>query len=179
MPTADERRLLELLGASDDGATDALLRAHGFTLEVIINIVSTGLATAKAERTFCRRRSRDRNHTRADHRGRAADHPRSNARIMKRPRTRRARLERFGVYLPVLKAIIIDAITQAGDVVISVDELIYRVWRNDGVEPHTVTTHVWQINNLLAGSGFRIECSTAEMERGSPGLRPSGQGHMP
>jgi hypothetical protein len=51
MPTADERRLLELLAASDDGATDALLRAHGFTLEVIINIVSTGLATAKAERT--------------------------------------------------------------------------------------------------------------------------------
>jgi hypothetical protein len=50
--TADERRLLELLVAADDGATDALLRAHGFTLEVIINIVSTGLASAKAERTF-------------------------------------------------------------------------------------------------------------------------------
>jgi hypothetical protein len=50
--TADERRLLELLAAADDGATDPLLRAHGFTLEVIINVVSTGLATAKAERTF-------------------------------------------------------------------------------------------------------------------------------
>jgi len=50
--TDDERRLLDLLSASDDGCTDALLRAHGFTLEVIINIVSTGLATAKAERTF-------------------------------------------------------------------------------------------------------------------------------
>jgi hypothetical protein len=50
--TADERRLLELLAAAEDGATDPLLRAHGFTLEVIINIVSTGLATAKAERVF-------------------------------------------------------------------------------------------------------------------------------
>jgi hypothetical protein len=50
--TDDERRLLELLVGSADGATDALLRAHGFTLEVIINIVSTGLATAKAERMF-------------------------------------------------------------------------------------------------------------------------------
>jgi hypothetical protein len=50
--TADERRLLELLAASDDGCTDALLRAHGFTLEVIIKVASTGLATAKAEHTF-------------------------------------------------------------------------------------------------------------------------------
>jgi hypothetical protein len=50
--TDDERRLLELLAESADGCTDALLRAHGFTLEVIINIVSTGLATAKAERVF-------------------------------------------------------------------------------------------------------------------------------
>ena len=73
-------------------------------------------------------------------------------------RTRRVRLERFGVHLPVLKAIIIDAITQAGDLGISVDELIYRVWRDaGGVAPQTVTTHVWQINNLLAGTRIRID----------------------
>jgi hypothetical protein len=50
--TRDERALLELLAASADGCTDALLRAHGFSLEVIINVVSTRLATPKAERVF-------------------------------------------------------------------------------------------------------------------------------
>jgi hypothetical protein len=40
-PTADDRRrLLELLVASDDGCTDALPLAHGFTLDVLISIVS-------------------------------------------------------------------------------------------------------------------------------------------
>jgi hypothetical protein len=52
MPTADERRLLELLAASDDGCTDALLLAHGIALELIDGIVSAGLATATAERRF-------------------------------------------------------------------------------------------------------------------------------
>jgi hypothetical protein len=49
---ADERRLLELLAASDDGCTEALLMAHGFALELIDGIVIVGLATAQAERTF-------------------------------------------------------------------------------------------------------------------------------
>jgi hypothetical protein len=48
--TADERRLLELLAATEDGCTDALLLAHGFTLEVIFNVVKAGLATIQAER---------------------------------------------------------------------------------------------------------------------------------
>jgi hypothetical protein len=52
-PTADDRRrLLELLAASDDGCTDALLLEHGFTLDVLISIVSAEFATAKPERTF-------------------------------------------------------------------------------------------------------------------------------
>jgi hypothetical protein len=50
--TADERRLLGLLAASEDGATDALLRAHGFTLSLMIDVVRAGHATAKAGRTF-------------------------------------------------------------------------------------------------------------------------------
>jgi hypothetical protein len=49
---ADERRLLELLAASDDGCTEALLMAHAFGLELIDGIVILGLATAKAESTF-------------------------------------------------------------------------------------------------------------------------------
>jgi hypothetical protein len=50
--TADERRLLEMLAGSTDGTTDALLTAHGFKLDVLIIIVSAGLATAMAERVF-------------------------------------------------------------------------------------------------------------------------------
>jgi hypothetical protein len=52
-PMTDEtRRLLELLAASDDGCTEAILLAHGLALELINGIVSAGLATATAERTF-------------------------------------------------------------------------------------------------------------------------------
>jgi len=50
--TDDERHLLELLAASDDGATDALLVAHGFTAELVVGVVRVGLATTMAEQTF-------------------------------------------------------------------------------------------------------------------------------
>jgi hypothetical protein len=50
--TADERRLLDLLAGSADGATDAMLTAHGFKLDVLISIVSAAFATATRERTF-------------------------------------------------------------------------------------------------------------------------------
>ena len=55
---ADERRLLELLAASDDGCTEALLMAHGFPLELIDGVIIVELATAKAERTFTAGRAR-------------------------------------------------------------------------------------------------------------------------
>ncbi len=48
--TGDERRLLELLADSGDGCTDAVLAAHGFKLDILISIVSAGLATATPER---------------------------------------------------------------------------------------------------------------------------------
>jgi hypothetical protein len=52
-PMTDEtRRLLELLAASDDGCTEAILLAHAFALDLIDGIVSAGLATATAEHTF-------------------------------------------------------------------------------------------------------------------------------
>jgi hypothetical protein len=47
--TENEQRLLELVAASKDGATDALLLAHGFALEVIVGVVRAGLATAQVE----------------------------------------------------------------------------------------------------------------------------------
>jgi hypothetical protein len=40
--TADERRLLELLAESFNGATDALMIAHGFTLDLMIGLVRRG-----------------------------------------------------------------------------------------------------------------------------------------
>jgi hypothetical protein len=52
MATAEERRLLEVLTASDHGVTDALLLAHGFSLDLIVGLVRTRLATAKVERNF-------------------------------------------------------------------------------------------------------------------------------
>jgi hypothetical protein len=50
--TDETRRMLELLAASNDGCTEAILMAHGFALEFLDGIVSAGLATATAEHTF-------------------------------------------------------------------------------------------------------------------------------
>jgi hypothetical protein len=45
--TKDERALLELLAAVDDGATDDLLIASGFTLDMMVGLVRRGLVTAE------------------------------------------------------------------------------------------------------------------------------------
>jgi hypothetical protein len=49
-PKPDRRRALELLASSRDGATEAIMRAHGFTVEQLVELVRAGLATATAER---------------------------------------------------------------------------------------------------------------------------------
>jgi hypothetical protein len=49
-PKPDRRRALELLAASRDGATEAIMRAHGFTGEQMVELVRDGLASATAER---------------------------------------------------------------------------------------------------------------------------------
>ena len=49
-PEADRRRALELLAASRDGPTGAVMLAHGFTVPLMVELVRAGLATAKAER---------------------------------------------------------------------------------------------------------------------------------
>jgi hypothetical protein len=50
--TADERRLLDLLAESADGATDALLAGCDFSLDLMVDMVRAGLVTTTAERTF-------------------------------------------------------------------------------------------------------------------------------
>jgi hypothetical protein len=87
--TADERRLLELLVAAEDGCTDALLFAHGFALEVIFNVVKAGLATAQAERLHAASQPASRD--RASHRCGAAG---ADVAAGMRPRLRRAEMER-------------------------------------------------------------------------------------
>jgi hypothetical protein len=49
-PARDRRHTLELLAAFHDGATEALLLAHGFSIELLVELVRTGFATARAER---------------------------------------------------------------------------------------------------------------------------------
>jgi hypothetical protein len=49
-PKPDRHRALELLAASRDGVSEAMLRAHGYSVEQMVELVRAGLATASAER---------------------------------------------------------------------------------------------------------------------------------
>jgi hypothetical protein len=49
-PRPDRRRALELPAASRDGATEAIMTAHGFTVPQMVALVRAGLATATPER---------------------------------------------------------------------------------------------------------------------------------
>jgi hypothetical protein len=49
-PKPDQRRALELLVSSRDGCTEAMMLAHGFTIEQMVELLNAGLATANAER---------------------------------------------------------------------------------------------------------------------------------
>ena len=50
-PNPDRRRVLELLAGSRYGYTKAILRAHGFSIDMLVELVKAGLATTKRERT--------------------------------------------------------------------------------------------------------------------------------
>ncbi len=56
-PPATRRRALELIAWSPDGMTEAMLLAHGFTVEMLVDLIRAGLATAKAERVMAGGRS--------------------------------------------------------------------------------------------------------------------------
>jgi hypothetical protein len=70
--TDEERRLLEMLAAAEDGCTDALLTALGFKLDVLISIVSAEFATATPERTLAADKQVERTRVRITDAGRRA-----------------------------------------------------------------------------------------------------------
>jgi hypothetical protein len=49
-PNPDRRRALELLAASRKGCTKAMMRAHGFSIDMLLDLLKAGLATTKRER---------------------------------------------------------------------------------------------------------------------------------
>ena len=58
-PNPDRRRALELLAGSRYGYTKAILRAHGFSIDMMIELVKAGLATTKRERMVADGRQTD------------------------------------------------------------------------------------------------------------------------
>jgi hypothetical protein len=54
-PNPDRRRALELLAGSRHGYTKAVLRAHGFSVDMLVELVKAGLATTKRERMVASR----------------------------------------------------------------------------------------------------------------------------
>jgi hypothetical protein len=51
---------LELLAVSRDGCTEAIMLAHGFSIEMMVEMIKAGLASAQAERTVAAGRARSR-----------------------------------------------------------------------------------------------------------------------
>jgi hypothetical protein len=46
---AERNRALRLLAAAPNGATEAIMLAHGFTTDLLVDLVHEGLATATPE----------------------------------------------------------------------------------------------------------------------------------
>ena len=47
---AERRRALELLAASPDGCSEAIMLAHGFSVDFLTDLIRTGMATTRTER---------------------------------------------------------------------------------------------------------------------------------
>jgi hypothetical protein len=58
-PNPDRRRALELHAASHHGYSKAILRAHGFSMDMMVELVKAGLATTKRERMVADDRQTD------------------------------------------------------------------------------------------------------------------------
>jgi len=65
-PVPDRRRALELLAASRDGAAEAIMIAHGFTVEQMVELINAGARNGKG-RAHGRGLAQDRSRARADH----------------------------------------------------------------------------------------------------------------
>ncbi len=68
------------------------------------------------------------------------------------------RASRVGIYMPILKSELFDSIKMAGDVGISSRELIVMHYQSKMVQLNTIKIHVYQINDLLVETDYRI-CS--------------------
>jgi hypothetical protein len=66
LPKPERRRAIELLASCPEGCSEAIMRAHGFTTEQMVEPVRAGLATAHA------RRAEVRSHVGEDQEGGAA-----------------------------------------------------------------------------------------------------------
>jgi hypothetical protein len=55
--TADQRRALDMLAGSPHGATETVLRAHGFTVGLLAGLVRAGHAVAAPKSVKAARRS--------------------------------------------------------------------------------------------------------------------------
>ena len=49
--TGEQRRALDMLAGSHHGCTEAVLRAHGFSVGLLAGLIRNGLAKAEAEMT--------------------------------------------------------------------------------------------------------------------------------
>jgi hypothetical protein len=54
---SDRRRALRLLADAPEGMTEALMLAHGFRVELLVDLCIAGLATAKPEQMRAGRRT--------------------------------------------------------------------------------------------------------------------------
>jgi hypothetical protein len=68
----DQRRALELLAASPGGATEAIMRAHGFSVDMLAKIVLAGLATVSTDRIIAGNRTIEVTRVRISEAGRRA-----------------------------------------------------------------------------------------------------------
>ena len=66
-PKPERRRALELLAASPDGCSEAIMLAHGFTVDFLGDLIRTGMATRQTERVVAG--GRDGSRPREDHGG--------------------------------------------------------------------------------------------------------------
>ena len=72
-PKPDRRRALELLAASAaDGCTEAVMLAHGFSIDMLVELINAGLATARPERILVGGYPEERTRVRITQEGRRA-----------------------------------------------------------------------------------------------------------
>ena len=67
-PKPERRRALELLAASADGCSEAIMLAHGFSVDFLMDLIRTGMATTRTERVVAGGRAME-SRPREDHGG--------------------------------------------------------------------------------------------------------------